>query len=233
MTGKVCTEILVTGLPEKSARYENIPFRAELPAIPEFPSDFEPCASDEAIRLIGVYTRKIKLASLENATDALLRCYRHRVEQGDRRALGELLDLNPAFILKEWVAEMVTRYTERKLPIRRAGRPRGTYDRDRLYVFGIVEHLVRSQRTANKEWAFRWLSERWHLSYERIKALYYEASNDSRVRAPILVTRPVGVGSPSSEEQVNSWLAQAEWPPEKPAAIITRVGVRFSSAPEV
>lgn len=213
------------GKREKSMSWEVIPFRAAVPVIPEFRLDFEPSTGDEATPVAGGHTGQIQLASIEETTSALLLSYRRRVERGDRHALGELLDLNPQFILVEWVAERVARYAETERSVRRPGRPRGSYRRSPLYVIGLVEHLVRSKRAGNAEQAFHWLAERECLSYERVKALYYQGRNDSRVRAS-LISHPIGIGlSSPPEEQVQAWLAETGWLPKESAAIITKVGV--------
>ncbi len=210
---------------EKSMRWETIPFRAVVPLIPEFPVDFEPRPGDGPVPLVGAHTQAIRLASIEEATTALLRSYRRRVDRGDRRALGELLDVNPEFIMVEWVAEAVARHAEAELSIRRRGRRRGTYRRSPLFVIGLVEHVVRTKREANLEQAFGWLEKHEVLSYDRVKALYYQGHNDSRLRA-FLINHPAGIGLASPpDKQVKAWLAQTGWPAEKPATIITNIGV--------
>ncbi len=203
--------------------WEIVPFQVAVPVIPEFAPAFEPRAGDKAMPVVAGHTGEIRFASIEETTNALLRSYRRRVDRGDRRALGELLDLNPAFISVEWVAEAVARYAETELSIRRTGRPRGTCRRSPLFVVGLVEHLIRTKRAKNLEQVFHWFEEHEVLSYGRVKTLYYQERNDPRVRA-VLINQPVGMPF-ASDEQVQVWLAEAGWPSDKPGAIIARVGV--------
>lgn len=200
----------VTKIPAKlvgqSGTYEVIPFRMAVSVIPEFSES----SSKELTKKKGSYLLKnavgghrsdLQVDKAQRETRAILQHYRWRFYQGkDRRALAELLDLNPAFISVDWVAKEVLRLRKGGLFLRRRGRPKGRYEIRPLIVMGLVEHLIRNGMAENKEQAFSMLEELGVFqSYDSAKAAYYRAPRSADLQA-ILLENVSDVPLPSVEE---------------------------------
>jgi hypothetical protein len=120
---QILADLPVWNIPMKlagpSGTYEITPFRTALRLVPTFPADFlpldEPDESGEyrlpkAIQLKGGSFGPARIDQIQKETEEILEHYRRRVRRGERKALAELLDKNPAFILVPWVAETYLRF---------------------------------------------------------------------------------------------------------------------------
>lgn len=99
-------------------RYEAIPYRLmshgipnpEPGALPHAPSANPDESSWPAeIPIVGLRMRSMTFEEARQHGDALLRRCRHRLRQGERWALAELLDDHPGFIVVPWVRHEVLR----------------------------------------------------------------------------------------------------------------------------
>lgn len=213
---------LVSELTEKPRGYEDIPFRLIVEVEPEFRNG----SSRESLPLIsGGHTSPLQIERAAEETEKILRHYRRRVASGDRRALGELLDLNPWFAYVEWVTEAACDRLRNGLPLHGRGRPKGSICNP-ILITALVDYLVKSRRAKNQGEAFKWLAGHFPVSLERVRALYYEGRDDSRLRS-ILIQNPLESSTPSAAE-VEALLTRAGRSPEEPATIITGAGVIVS-----
>jgi hypothetical protein len=143
----------------------------------------------EAITLGRIETGLVQADRAQRETEALLRRCRDRLRRGDRAALVELLDMNPAFIAVGWVREEFGRLAASGLLARKRGRPRGWSLRHPLAVVGLVSYVIEAGLAKNPEQAFGKCEEFGVLAYEAAKRAYYQARQDARFR-PILMEFP-------------------------------------------
>jgi hypothetical protein len=183
---------------EKPKRYEVIPIRMVLSAIPipadgalpDSPSEeSDACQWPDELPITGVFTRPTCLERARQQAEELLWHCRERLRRGDRSAIPELLDLNPEFISVRWVREELFQLVEGGCPLRKRGRPWGRYKMHPLFVVGLVEHLMVTKRAKNPEQAFGRLEELGVLSYESAKECFYRAQREKRFE-PVLMEFP-------------------------------------------
>ena len=182
----------------KSRRYEATPFRLMASGIPapglDALPDSPPDIPDEfhwpvKIPIVGLSTRTMTLEESRERGEALLRRCRHRLRQGERWALAELLDDYPGLIIVPWVCEEVLRFQRNGLGLRRRGRPRGRFEKHPLVVVGLVNHLRRRGQARTLEDAFLRIGELGLLSPESARECFHRGMGDERF-APILVEFP-------------------------------------------
>jgi hypothetical protein len=117
--------------------------------------------------------------------------YRERYSRGDLSALDELLEISPRFIREPWVrAAFEEEIQAGSFGKNRRGRPRRSSPESiavRLRIVCVAKELHR-EKGMSMEQVFRDISARGivHLSYDRIKEIYYESLNDSRLK-PLLM----------------------------------------------
>jgi hypothetical protein len=104
----------------------------------------------ETLQITGLATDFFTTAAAQRQADRMLRACREQVRRGNRYALTELLDDNPAFILVEWVHEMYMRLLKGGLPLRRPGRTRGKHMVNPLVIRALVDCLVERQEVPNR-----------------------------------------------------------------------------------
>jgi len=114
----------------KTRAYEMTPFRMSVPAIPR-PSE-DPLLVDQirmggGLSIAGARTLQCTAEGAEREAEEMLKVCRHRVNCGERWALTELLDANPAFIADGWVRRTFGQFVEHGVPLRRRGRRRGDH----------------------------------------------------------------------------------------------------------
>jgi hypothetical protein len=182
----------------KPRAYELIPFRLVQRGIPiparsalpnAAPEDRDTPQWPSEIPIVEVHTRATSCERALNEGQALLKRARRRVEQGDRFALLELLDDNPAFIADAWVRETLGRLIEGGLSLRRPGRPNHRYRVNPLMVTGLVEHLIATGKARNPEQAFARLEALGVLSADFAKECFYRARREKRFES-VLMTFP-------------------------------------------
>jgi hypothetical protein len=184
-------------MPERAKRYTRTPAYLVVRGIPvpragsvpTSPPEVEGYCWPEEIVLGAIHSGTVQAARAERDAEALLRWCRDRVRRGDRTALLDLLDLNPAFIADRWVREEVGRLMEGGLLARRRGRPKGRCLRHPLAVMGLIQYLIEMGHAANPEQAFGQCEALGILPYDTAKRCYYEARGDRRFR-PILLKFP-------------------------------------------
>lgn len=157
--------------------------------VPTTPPDPDECRWPEGMALGGIVTGTVQAERAQREAEVLLRRCRARLRRGDRAALFELLDTNPAFIWVRWVREALGRLAAGGLLSRRRGRPKGRYTLHPLAVVGVVHYFIETGRARNPEQAFARLEEFGVLPYDSAKRYYYQARRDSRFR-PILLEFP-------------------------------------------
>jgi hypothetical protein len=174
-------------LPSRS--YDWVPFRIIVPAEPTLedrPLDPVQIGARGEIPITGLTTVPFTTeAAIREADDMLRRC-RESLRRGNRYALAELLDANPAFIAVPWVAEQLLRLRRGGLPLRRRGRVRGAYRFHPLVVAGLVRHLIARGETPNPDRAFHHLATLGLMPYETAKDLYYRARRNDRFKAILM-----------------------------------------------
>jgi hypothetical protein len=166
--------------------YEFTPTVTVVPAQPILasrPLDWDEILQKETVWTEGVQTECLTTDGARREADRMLRACRERLRRGDRYALIELLDDNPAFIEVQWVREALFRLLEGGLPLRRRGRIRGKHVRSPHIIRALVELLVaRRDDVRNHEEAFRYLEDKGMASKHTIRRLYYQGRQDSRFR---------------------------------------------------
>lgn len=176
----------------KSRTYEVTPGRMVIPAVPILepkPSPIEDLRTDHTIHVTGALTRVWTTEAARTDAEAMLADCQARFRAGDRYAIIELLDANPAFIAVPWVRETLARLLKARLPLRRQGRIRGKHEFHPLVVVGLVNHLIAMGHAKNPEQALSLLEEIRVLNYGTAKDLYYRGVREDRFR-PILIQFP-------------------------------------------
>ncbi|MBI4245980.1 MAG: hypothetical protein HY614_02215 [Candidatus Rokubacteria bacterium] len=171
------------------SRYEIVPLRAVLPAIPTLDTTSRPLAElrdEHVIRVTGATTLPCTVAGAEAHAQALLAVCRERVEAGHPEVLLELLDAHPDFIKDRWVRETIGHLARDGKLRRRRGRVRGRRAFHPLIVVGLVNHLIRMGDAQNPEQAFGLLEQLEILKYGTAKDLYYRGVREDRFK-PILL----------------------------------------------
>jgi hypothetical protein len=116
--------------------------------------------------------------------ETLLRRCRDSLRRGNRFAITELLDANPAFIVVPWVAEELLTLRRGGLSLRRRGRVRGVYRFHPLVAAGLVR-IARGD-ASSVDRALQRLAELGLMSYDTAKDLYYRARRSDRLK-PVLI----------------------------------------------
>jgi len=166
----------------KPRTYECIPWRVTIPATPVPAAgliDWDALVQRETLQITGLATDFFTTAAAQREADRMLRACREQVRRGNRYALTELLDDNPAFILVEWVRETYLRLLKGGLPLRRPGRTRGKHMVNPLVIRALVDCLVERQEVPNREQAFHYLADKGLASYYAVRSFYYRGRQDS------------------------------------------------------
>lgn len=167
----------------KSQLVEAIPTRIELPMTPEFDPVTETPKTVGRLRFSKLTSGTRTLSEVEQNRIEISEHFHRRYLQGDIKAVIELLNYRPAFFLETWVEEaLLNMMLEGGPPKRGRGRPRGSSKDTTLVGLTIVAYVNWQVRTKGKN-VHRVLGELAEsgferLSYDRIKALYYEMRND-------------------------------------------------------
>jgi hypothetical protein len=125
----------------KPTAYEFIPWTAMSPAQPVVasgPLEWDEILREETLQIGGVVTEFFSTEAARREAERMLGACRERLRRGNRYAIIELLDDNPAFILVEWVRKALLRLMQGGLPLRRRGRIRGKYVVHPLIVAALV-----------------------------------------------------------------------------------------------
>ncbi len=176
----------------ESRTYEVTPFRAVIPAVPILEPKSRPVEElrrDHTIHITGAVTNLCTAEAARREAEAMLADCQARFRAGDRHALIDLLDANPAFIAVPWVRETLGRLLKARLPLRRRGRIRGKHEFHPLVVVGLVNHLIAMGEAKNPEQALSLLEEIRVLNYGTAKDLYYRGVREDRFK-PILIEFP-------------------------------------------
>jgi len=207
-------------LTDKPKTYEAVPFSMVLSGIPipaegVLPSHGKGPVNLKNLEIQGITTPVSSIKSAERCSDEQLRRCRHQVGRGNPNAILSLLKENPAFILDSWVREKFARLVQagRLRPGR--GRPAEQFTAHPLIVVGLVEAYLAHGFAKNVHGAFVQVAA-WtgFLSYERVKALYYQAYREKRFRA-ILIQYPELARSATEEEVAALHQAQTLRPGRK------------------
>src|SRR5215831_19811572 len=178
-----------------------MPYRMTLPAIPRLGDN--PLPVDQirmgGFPIAGARTVECTAEEAEREAKEMLKVCRARVNRGERWALTELLDANPAFIADIWVRRTLGQFIEQGVPLRRRGRVRGKYHFHPLVVVGLVEYLLEKGVAKSIDQAFRRLEELRILAYDAAKELFYRTRREDRFK-PILVEFPELARRVSAEE---------------------------------
>ncbi len=126
---------------------------------------------------------KVRLIDAMKNREKTSREYRKRYEQGDKAAVIELLEKDARFINERWVKEAWLRRGSKR------GNKWGNTRIDRRVILGLVDSLA--DKGMSRERAFHSLSKRIGITYERIKALYYESRKVSTYQPILFPGRPV------------------------------------------
>jgi hypothetical protein len=143
----------------KSAVYEVTPFRLVSPLVPRFSSDLiEQSLKDwkqprlrSNFPVVGGDADVSPIEDIQSDTKTILEFYEKRFRRGDRKAVQELLDVNPEFIKVPWVAEAYLKFKASGLSLRKTGRPKGTHEINPLILVGLVDYLLKTETVKNKE----------------------------------------------------------------------------------
>ena len=176
----------------KPSTYEFIPWRAVVPATPVLapgPLDWDDLVRRETLQITGVATDFFTTAAAQRDANRMLHACREQIRRGNRYALIELLDDNPAFILVDWVRETYLRLLKGGLSLRRPGRIRGKHLVNPLVIGAVVDCLVERHEVPNREEAFHYLSGKGLASYHTVRSFYYRGRQDSRFQ-PVYVEFP-------------------------------------------
>src|SRR5439155_19030796 len=114
--------------------------------------------STGTVRITGLNSIPFEIETARREAQGLLRRCREELRRGNRFAITELLDTNPAFIAVPWVAHELLRLQRGGLPLRRRGRVRGVYRFHPLVVAGLVRHLISRGDAPNVERALQQLA---------------------------------------------------------------------------
>lgn len=190
------------GMTLPSHSYDWVPFRIVVPAEPTLEDrPFEPRQIGERgeITITGLTSVPFTTDDAKREADVMLRRCRENLRRGNRFAITELLDANPAFIAVPWVAEQLLRLQRGGLPLRRKGRVRGVYRFHPLVVAGLVKHLIARGEAPNPDRALQRLATLGLMTYDTAKDLYYRARRNDRFKA-ILMEFPEGTVRRSAVE---------------------------------
>ncbi|MEX2223217.1 MAG: hypothetical protein WEG40_15600 [Candidatus Rokuibacteriota bacterium] len=186
----------------KSRVYEMTPIRVSLSAIPDLGDSALPVdqiRTSQEFPIAGARTLPCTTEGATREAAEMLEACKARVAGGDRWALTELLDANPAFIADSWVRYTLGRFIEQGVPLRRRGRIRGKYHFHPLIVVGLVEYLLKKGVVPSVDQAFHRLEELRILAYDAAKELYYRTRREDRFR-PIVLEFPELARRVSAEE---------------------------------
>jgi hypothetical protein len=169
----------------KPKYYESTPATLAVSLIPLFTSDTRPgtlavtsCSSGDI--------RVDELGAFEKDTEGLLRKCKDQCRHGHHTAVLQLVNINPAFMLDEWVAETWLKLHKNGFFSRCRGRPFGSAYYHPLIVVGLVEWMINSGQARNKDEAFGKLEELCFFSYETAKKTYYNALGNRNIRILLL-----------------------------------------------
>jgi hypothetical protein len=169
----------------KPRAYEVIPWKAIVPAQPVVDCtrlDWDQILRAQTVVITGTATDFFTTEAAQREAARMLRACQDRLRRGERYALIELLDDNPAFILVALVREALLRWLELGVPLRRRGRIRGAHLVEPLIIGALADGLVAQGEVPNLEQAFHYLADKGLASYHTLKALYYQRRHDSRYR---------------------------------------------------
>jgi len=172
--------------------YEITPFHMLVPAVPVLdphPRPVSELRDDHTIAITGAITRLFTAEAARREAAAMVAECQARVRAGQRHALIELLDANPAFIAVPWVRETLARLLKAGLPLRRPGRIRGKHQFHPLVVVALVNHLIATGDAKNPEQALQRLEDHGVMNYGTAKDLYYRGVREDRFK-PILIEFP-------------------------------------------
>ncbi len=176
----------------KSMVYEMTPIRVFLPAIPRLgdgPLPVDQIRTGQEFPIAGARTLPCTTEGATREAAEMLEACKARVNRGERWALTELLDANPAFIADGWARNTLGQFIEQGVPLRRRGRIRGKYQFHPLIVVGLVEYLLKKGVARSIDQAFHRLEELRILAYDAAKELYYRTRREDRFR-PIVLEFP-------------------------------------------
>jgi hypothetical protein len=161
--------------------YKLTPLSVSLGMIPSFattkkPGEFVTTGACVPVMNVG------EIESGSKETEIILKDYKQRYRMGDRKALWELIDRNPAFMLDDWVAQKAYVMLKIGFPSRGRGRRFGTATFHPLVILGLVDWMIKIGEAKNKENAFRKLSEQRFCSYDTAKKTYYDAQRNKYIQ---------------------------------------------------
>ena len=173
-----------------------------LPAIPRLgdnPLPVDQIRMGGGFSIAGARTLQCTAEGAEREAEEMLKVCQTRVNRGERWALMELLDANPAFIADGWVRRTLGQLVEHRVPLRRRGRVRGKYYFHPLIVLGLVEYLLAKGEVKSIDRALHHLEDLRILSHGAAKELYYRTRREDRFK-PILPKFPELARRVSAEE---------------------------------
>ena len=168
--------------------YNLTPMSIALRMIPSF----SPETQSNKFIAEGAYSTTMNIKEIESGareTDKILREHKYRYKRGDRKALLELININPAFMLDDWVAEEVHKILSSRSPSRGKGRPFGTGFLHPLIIFGLVDWLIKTGKAKNKEKAFWELYAQGFCTYDTEKKIYYETQRNKYIQRLVFEKR--------------------------------------------
>lgn len=172
----------------ESKAYRLTPVSISLRMIPSFASDAQP----GNLATIGAYSPAMNVNEIESGakeTESLLKKYKELYRKGNRRAVLDLIDINPAFALDAWVAEKVYAIRKTGFPSRRRGRPYGTSSFHPLIILGLVDWMISTGKAKNKERTFWEIKDWWDCSYDTIKKKYYDAKGNKYIQQLLVLKK--------------------------------------------
>ena len=164
--------------------YELTPFRAVIPCRPVFsgPLDVDRLRTSKTFEITAAESVVFQAAAARQEAEMMVADCMRRFRRGDRYALIELLDANPAFILVPWVAEKYFLLLRNGMPLRRPGRVRGKHEFHPLVVVGLVQYLIEAREAKHPHEAFQILRSRRILEYTTARDLFYRGLKEDRFR---------------------------------------------------
>lgn len=176
----------------KGAGYtEVVPASIQVPMVPIFDESSASARTVKGLKATGFRSVPTNLIGAEAARAEISEEFRQRFLSGETHALDELLAMTPEFHREGWVQEaLIERAHSGKGRKKAGGRPRGRTAGSvqiGLTLVHLIDHLAEKNGWA-RDTAFRDLAERGfeNLDYDRIKQLYYQTREDSRLKTLII-----------------------------------------------
>lgn len=179
------------GKKKKNQEFEVTPISVNLPMTPvDGVVDFR--GNVPKVKARKFVSANVSIGQAISDTSSIVELHRKRYYAGDESAAACLVKINPCFYLLPWVQEAACKALLRGGVTRKAGRRKGDGLYDGLHIVALVKNLEKT-RCSSTDRAFHFLSEKIGLSYVRIKAQYYDALKDSRLKAFVVQTGPASI----------------------------------------